>query len=183
MKLAQHSRIKAEGIGIWLVLLAVLGGGVWFLYSSRNEGDKNARVFANEVAQRIAVNFDEKYLNHRLNPKSQAMYLPSWRLRFFNYLRDFGPMAKSIETKGDVYFTSYFFEPRGRFRSQLTYPTITAVLETVVSRGMNAWQIDEINLIWEPPPAPSPTPSPVMSPSPTPTPTPEPKPRRKKGRG
>ena len=179
MRLAPNSRIKAEGLAIWLIVLAVIGGGVWFLYSSRNEAEKNARVFAREVAQKIAVNYDDKYLNTRLSPRAHTAYLPSWRDRLIKRLREFGPLAKPIETNGNVYFTSYFFEPRGRFEAKLTYPTMTASIELIVTRGMTQWQVDEINLVWNPPPAPTPTPSPVMTPSPTPSPTPE-KRRRKR---
>lgn len=184
MRLARNSQIRAEGgIALWVIILALLGGAVWFLYSSRADAEKNARVFAREVAQKVAANYDEKYLHVRLSPKAQVTYLQSFRERLIQRLRDFGPMSQPIETKGKVYFSSYFFEPTGQFQAHLTYPTTTAVLELTISRGMTVWQIDEINLIWTPPPAPTPTPSPVMTPSPTPSPTPEQKPRRRKGRG
>jgi hypothetical protein len=95
------------------------------------------------------------------------------------YLRGFGPLAKPPETKGDITFTSHFYDPRGSFRSDLTYANTTAYVELTVSKGIR-WQIDEINLVWNPPPAPTPTPSPVMAASPTPTPAPTPLPKRKK---
>ena len=180
MRLAQHSRIKAEGLGIWLIVLAILGGGVWFLYSSRAENERNARAFASEVTRKVAVNYDDKFLEQRLSLQSRPMYSLMWRNRMFQYLREFGPLAKPLETKGDVLFTSQFFNPRGTFRTELTYPTLTASLDVTVSKGMTNWQIDEINLVWNPPPPPTPTPSPAMTPSPTPSPTPVQKPRRKK---
>jgi hypothetical protein len=180
VRLAPHSRIKGEGIAIWLILLAILGGGIWFLYSSRTEGQKDARAFASEVAQKVVVNYDEKYLDLRLSQKARSAYTPSWRARMVRYLRELGPLSRPIETTGTVYFTSQFFEPRGTFRSELTYPTTTASLELTVSKGMTSWQIDDINLIWSPPPAPTPTPSPVVTPRPTPSPTPAQKPKRKR---
>ena len=178
MRLARHSRIKAEGLGIWLVLLAILGGGVWFLYSSRADNEKNARAFASEVTRKVAVDYDEKFLEHRLGLHARPNYSLMWRIRMFQYLREFGPLAKPLETKGDVLFTSQFFNPRGTFRTALVYPTLTASLDVTVSKGMTNWQIDEINLVWNPPPPPTPTPSPVITPSPTPSPVQ--KPRRKK---
>ena len=181
MKLARHSRIKAEGLGIWIIILAILGGAVWFVYSSRSEGQKNGRAFADEVIQKVAVEYDEKYLEQRLSPAARTQYLPYWRSRLMQYLRDFGPLAKPPETKGDVTFTSHFYDPRGSFRSDLTYANTTAYLELTVSKETR-WQVDEINLVWNPPPAPTPTPSPVMAASPTPTPTPVPPARRKKKR-
>ena len=182
MKLAQHSRIKAEGLGIWIILLAILGGAVWFVYSSRTDGQKNGRAFADQVIQKVAVEYDEKYLDLHLSPPARAQYLPMWRTRMMQYLKGFGPLAKPPDTKGEVHFTSHFYDPRGFFRSDLTYASTTAYLELTVSKGIR-WQVDEINLVWNPPPSPPPAPSPVMAPSPTPTPTPQPqqKPRRKKG--
>ena len=179
MRLAQHSRVKAEGIAIWLIVLAIIAGAIWFLFASRADGQKNARAFASEVTQRVVVNYDEKFIELRLNPKMRAKYSPVWRGRMMEYLRGFGTLSKPIETKGDVTFISHFFEPRGSFRSELVYPTMTATLELSVSKGLSNWQIDDINLVWNPPPAPSPTPSPVMTPSPTPSPAAE-KARRKK---
>ena len=177
MRLAQHSRIKAEGLAIWVILLAILGGGVWFLFSSRVEGQKNARAFADEGIHKVVVDYDEKYLDLRLSQSARNMYSLMFRTRMMRYLRDFGQLSKPIETKGDVYFTSHFFDPRGTFQAQLTYPTMTATFDVTVSKGMTAWQIDEMNLVWNPPAAPSPTPGAAV----TPTPTPAQKPRRKKG--
>ena len=179
MKLAQHSRIKAEGLGIWIIVLAIVGGAVWFVFSSRTEGQKNGRAFADEVIQKIVVEYDEKYLDQRLSPAARAQYLHLWRTRLIEYLKGFGPLAKPPETKGEVSFTSHFYDPRGSFRTDLTYAKQTAYLELTVSKGTR-WQIDEINLVWNPPPTPTPAPSPVMAPSPTPTPTPVPPARRKK---
>jgi hypothetical protein len=177
VKLAQHSRIKAEGLGIWIIVLAIVGGAVWFIYSSRSDGQKNGRAFANEVIQKVVVEYDEKYLDQRLSTAARAQYLPMWRTRMMQYLKGFGPLTKPPETKGDVTFTSHFYDPRGNFRSDLTYANSTAYLELNVSKGTR-WQVDEINLVWTPPPAPTPTPSPVIAASPTPTPTPTP--QRKK---
>jgi hypothetical protein len=181
VRLAQHSRIKAEGLAIWIILLAILGGAVWFLFSARVDGQKNARAFADEVIQKVVINYDEKYLDLRLSQSARNMYTPMFRTRMMRYLRDFGPLSKPIETKGDVSFTSHFFEPRGTYQAQLTYPTMTATFDVTVSKGMTSWQVDEMNLVWNPPAAPSPTPSAAVTPTPTPTPVAE-KPRRKKKR-
>ena len=183
MKLARNSKIKAEGMGLWIIVLALVAGAVWFLYSSRQDGEKNARAFANEVVQKIALNYDEKYLHVHLSPEAQTKYLQSWRDRMLQNLRSFGPVKQPIPLTGDVHFTSYFFEPHGNFRAELVYPTMTAFLELEISRGMTVWQVNDINLGWNPPPTPTPSPTPVMTASPTPSPTPTPpqKPRRKRG--
>jgi hypothetical protein len=185
MKLHRHKRIRGEGaIAIWIIVAALIGGVLWFLYSSRQDGEKNARAFANEVVQRIAVNYDEKYLHVHLSPEAQTKYLQSWRDRLMQNLKEMGPVKQPIEVKGDVHFSSGFFEPVGNFRTELNYPGKKATMELMISRGMTVWQVDEINMIW--PPAPTPTPAPISATTPTatptPTPPPAPEPKQKRNR-
>ena len=183
MRLSRTARIKGEGgIALLVIVLLLLGGIVWWLYSSRQDAEKNARIFANEVVQKVAINYDEKYLHVKLSPEAQVQYLKSWRDRLMDRLRELGVPAQPIDVQGEVAFTSYFFDPHGTFRAQLKYPTTSGQLEVGVSRGMTVWQVDTINLIWEPPPVPTPTPglAPIATPTPTPTPPPEPQPKRKR---
>ncbi len=168
MRLDRAARIEGEAIVLLLIVLAILGGGVWFLYSARQDAEKNARAFANEAVNRIVVKYDEKFLHVHLSPEAQVTYLQSWRDRLMDRLREFSVPAQPIELKGNVEFSSYFFDPRGTFRAQLNYPTTSAYLDMGVSRGMTVWQIDSINLTWNPPATPTPTPTPVVTPAPTP---------------
>lgn len=183
MRLRRNARIKGEGGGPILVILAlILCGIVWWLYSSRHEAEKNVRAFAAEATKRTAVNLDPHYLNAHLSSAAQGQYILSWRDRLFARLREFGVPEQPIDIQGDVAFRSYCFDPHGLFKAELKYPTTSARLELGISRGMTNWQIDSVDLIWIPPPAPTPGPTPMVMPSPTPTPTPEPehKPRRKR---
>jgi hypothetical protein len=182
MRLARLARTRGEGgLALLVIILLIMGGIVWWLYSSRADALKNARLFATEVAKRVAINYDEKFLHIHLSPEGQVQYLKSSRDRLLDSLRAFGVPAQPIDVQGDVVFSSYFFDPQGTFRAQLKYPTTTAQLELGISRGMTVWQVDTINLLWTPPPAPTPTPSPVVSPTPTPTPAAEQKRKRKVG--
>jgi hypothetical protein len=182
MRRSRNFHRKGEGgLAIWIILLALAAGALWFLYSSRAEAQRKAKEFAEQVVQSMAVNYDVRFLNNHLTPQAQVNYIPSWRDRMVGFLKGFGPMTKPIATKGTVTFNSLFFDPRGTFQSELTYATMTAKINVTVIRGMNNWQVDEIELVWNPPPTPTPAPTVAASPSPTPTPTPEPKQRRKKG--
>ena len=183
MKLAERARSKGEGgIAILVILLLILGGIVWWLYSSRQDAERNARIFANEVIKRVAVDYDEKYLHLNLSPEGQIQYLKSWRDRLIDGMREAGTPAQPIDVQGDVAFSSYFFDPHGLFRAKLKYPATSVELELGVSRGMTVWQIDTINAIWERPAVPTPTPgiAPLATPTPTPTPTPAPQPKQKR---
>jgi hypothetical protein len=184
MKRNATSAIKGQVIVLLVIVLAILGGGLWFLYSSRQDAEKNGRAFAALVAKRLAVNYDEKFFHVRLSAPAQITYLQSWRDRMLQQLRQLGVPSQPIEMKGDMAYTSYFFQPRGNFRAELKYPTTTAYLDMVISRGMTVWQIDEINLTWNPPPTPTPTPTPEVTATPTPPPPPaEQKPKRKRKGG
>src|SRR6267143_4872131 len=181
MRSAQNTQSRGEGaLALIIIVAALVLGALWFLFSSRNDGQKNARAFADDVVQHVAVNYDEKYLHVHLSPEGQTKYLQSFRERMLQNLRSFGQVKQPIPVKGDVVFSSYFFEPVGTFRAELVYPTMTAYLDLIITRGMTVWQVDDLNLTWNPPPTPTPSPTPAMSPSPTPSPTPEQKPKRKR---
>src|ERR1700704_6052237 len=130
MKRARTASIQGEGgIALLVIVLLLVGGIVWWLYSSRQDAEKNARIFANEVVKRVAVNYDEKYLHVKLSPEAQVQYLKSWRGRLIDHMREFGVPAQPIDVQGDVAFTSYFFDPHGMFTARLKYPTTSAQLE------------------------------------------------------
>ena len=108
--------------------------------------------FAREMVKRLAVNYDTKYLHLHLSPEAQVTYIPSWRDRLVERLREFGVPAEPIEVTGQVRFSSHFFDPHGSFQARLIYPKTSASLELEISRGMTAWQVTAINLVWNPPP-------------------------------
>lgn len=182
MRRAQAARLRGEGLVFVLIVLAILAGGAWFVFSSRREAEKNCREFAALVAQRVAVNYDEKFLHVRLGPDAQKKFLQSVRDRLITQLRQFGTPAQPIPLKGEVVFESGFFKPMGTFRATLKYPNTTAYLDLAISSGMTVWQVDDVYLTWDTPPAPAPSATPALAPTPTPTPTPEPKPKRKRRR-
>ena len=182
MRRARAARVRGEGLVLLLIILAILGGGTWYVYSSRQTAEKNCREFAALVAERVTVHYDEKFLHIRLGPDAQKRFLQSVRDRMITQLRQFGTPAQPIPLKGEVQFQSGFFRPMGTFRATLKYPNTTAYLDLTISSGMTVWQVDDIYLTWDNPPAPAPTATPALAPTPTPTPTPEPKPRLKRKR-
>ncbi len=182
MRRAPAARIRGEGLVLVLIVLAILAGGTWFVFSSRRESEKNCREFAALVAERVAVNYDEKFLHVRLGPDAQKKFLQSVRERMIAQLRQFGTPAQPIPLKGEVVFQSGFFKPMGTFRATLKYPNTTAYLDLAISSGMTVWQVDDVYLTWDTPPAPAPTATPALAPTPTPSPAPEPKPKRKRRR-
>src|SRR5204863_1833123 len=183
MRLARSARIKGEGgLAVLVIVVLLLGGIVWWLYQSRRNHEKNARIFARDVVTRLAVNYDEKYFHVNQSPEAQRTYLQSARENFLERLRQLGVPAQPIEVQGDVVFSSYFFDPRGTFKAQLKYPATTAQMDVDISRGMTVWQIDSVTLTGAPPATPTPAPMLAASPSPTPSPAPEQKTKQKRKR-
>src|SRR6266850_7589643 len=116
MRLARRARIRGEGgVALLVIVLVLLSGIIWWLYSSRQDAERNARIFAEDVAKRVTVNYDEKFLHVHLSPEAQINYLKSWRDRLIDHLRELGVPAQPIGMQGDVAFTSYFFDPHGTF--------------------------------------------------------------------
>lgn len=184
MRRAGHAHIRGEGgFGIWIIVLFIIAGIVWYVYASRDDTVKEARLFAEEVSKKVAIDFDDRYLLTHLNRENQAANLPAWRERLFRSLRSFGPMTKPMEITGDISFTSGFFDPHGTYQTALSYAALPARLDLSISKSGTGWRIDEINLLWTPP---SPTPAPAAALTPTPTPSPSPtaetKPQRRKKR-
>src|ERR1043166_3780913 len=139
MKQGHNSHRKGEGgLAIWIILLALLLGALWFLYSSRTEAERKMREFAGKVVHTMAVEYDLRFLNNNMTTQAQASYIPSFRDRMVGFLKGFGPMSKPIETTGSVHFNSLFFDPQGTFKSTLTYPTMTATMNLTVIRGMRS---------------------------------------------
>src|SRR5438270_11100030 len=96
MKFSRNCHCKGEGgFGIWIILLALLAGGLWFLYSSRAEAERKAREFAEQVVQTLAVKYDVRFLTNHMSPQAQVNHIPSLRDRNAGVLMGFCPVAES----------------------------------------------------------------------------------------
>jgi len=145
-------REKAEGLVLVIIILAILGGAVWYLYSSRRNSEKEAWNYAREVAEHIVLERDTRYVDINLSSKGQVEIPPSFRERIFAKIAQLGAPDKNIKMTGRVSFNAYFFEPRGSFRAEINFPGTPAYLDMAVSPSRGPWQIDALNLTWNPNP-------------------------------
>jgi hypothetical protein len=184
MHLRPHSPASGQVLVLALILLAMAGGGFWYLLRSKQINEAAARAFAEEAAARIIVQEDGRFLDGALSMEAKVKYPPSWRDRLITQIRGLGPRDPKIELYGEVNFTSGFFDPRGIFRVKINYAENPAFLDLVVSHPRALWQIDVINFTWTPhvEPTPAPTPEPSITPTPPPTPEPASKPKKKRRR-
>ena len=114
-------RDRAEGLVLILVILAILGGGVWYLYSSRRHTEKEAWNYAREVAEHIALHAMRVSLTSTSRAKLRLKCLPLPRADFDKAWR----IRSAVETdqhdgQCSVYFV--FLEPRGSFRAEVSFP-------------------------------------------------------------
>ena len=141
-------REGGEGIVLVLIILAILGGGCWYLFTIRRNVEKEAWDYARQVADHIVLQHDARFVDLNLSPRAQVDMPPSSRERIFTKLRELGAPDKRMALSGNVRFSSYFFEPKGYFRAQINFPGTLAKLDMAVSPSHGPWQIDSLNLIW-----------------------------------
>ena len=151
IKRAASLRERGQVLVLVIIVLALIGGGYWYLISSRRDAEKQAWTFAREVAERIALQQDARFINLNLSPKAQVAMPPSARDLLIVNLRNLGTPDRNIGLTGKVEFASYFFDPKGAFRAQLNYPSAPAYLDIAISASNGPWCIDSLNLVSSPP--------------------------------
>lgn len=146
----RRARVRGTGEGLLLVLviLAVIGGAVWYLFSTRLSTEKEAWDYAREVAEHIALQRDARFIDLNLSPQAQVEFPPSFRERILAKIAELGPPDKRINITGKVVFSSYFFEPKGTFRAQVNFAKSPVYLDMGISPSHGPWQIDALNLTW-----------------------------------
>jgi hypothetical protein len=143
-------RKQGEGLVLIIVIVAVLGGISWYLYSSRRNSEKEAWAYAREVAEHIALQRDARFIDLNLSSQAQVEIPPSFRERILTKLGELGIPDKRINLTGKVTFSSYLFEPHGSFRAEVNTPMTPVYLDMSISPSHGPWQIDALNLTWNP---------------------------------
>jgi len=148
MKLPNKLQTREAGqlIGVLVVLLAIIGIGVWLLYSYRNGMRDEGRAFGHQVIDRVAVQHDANFLATCLGPQARLDMPPPMQQELMDRLKQLGTPVGSPNVKGDVTFESQFFEPRGMFNAQLDYPAGSMRMDVSISHPVGRWQVDNLSL-------------------------------------
>lgn len=157
-----------QAIILVLIVVAIIAALVWWLILARQESEAQARDFARDAATRLAFALDRKFLDRTIAPERAPRYPPSFRDRIVDKLRGFGRPTAPPEMSGDVYFSSYFFQPSGTFRAQFRYPQMPVEIHMAISRPKGWWQIDDLNISWDQPAPPEPVPAAAAPPAQSP---------------
>ena len=143
-KLSSQNKLSGQGLVVVFILLAVVGAGLWYLYSNKTTTDREARVFAREAIKRLVVDHDLKYLSEHLGPQAKMDNPPSQQQYMIQRFTQFGVPEQPIKIDENVTWESYFFEPRGYFTAHLNYPGQGATLQIATSHPVSRWQLDNI---------------------------------------
>ncbi|MEY2544173.1 MAG: hypothetical protein QOE81_1634 [Verrucomicrobiota bacterium] len=143
-KLSSQNKLSGQGLVVVFILLAVIGAGLWYLYSNKTTTDREARVFAREAVKRLVVDHDLKYLGEHLGPQAKMDNPPSQQQYMIQRFTQFGVPEQPIKIDENVTWESYFFEPRGYFTAHLNYPGQGATLQIATSHPVSRWQLDNI---------------------------------------
>ena len=155
---------------VLLIIVLLLLGGAWFwLYSSKENSAKEGRAFANEAFQKIAVQHDGNFFISRLSPQMRmAFAAPTAQQEFMNEIVKLGAPVRPVDVQGKIEFNSQFFEPHGSFHGRIYYPARYADMDLTISHPVGRWQIDQIAFIpqAEQPGMPAPAAPPQTAPAP-----------------
>jgi hypothetical protein len=148
MKLPNKSQARKAGqaIGVVVVLVAIIGIGVWLLYSYRNGMRNEGRAFGRQVIEHVAVQHDANFLATCLGPQARLNMPAPMQQEFMDRFRQLGTPVGEPNVQGDITFESQIFEPRGMFNAQLNYPAGSVRLDVSISHPVGRWQVDNISL-------------------------------------
>src|ERR1700730_14931487 len=120
MKTNCRSNTSGTGLVILIILLALIGAGAWWLFNNKKTMDREARAFAREFVQRVAVNHDPAFFAEHLSPQTKLEFPPSRQQSVMGKLQEMGvaawtmqcdPKARGDRDNKDKMIRSYFPEP------------------------------------------------------------------------
>jgi hypothetical protein len=147
MKRNTHKQ-SGTGIIILIVLVLVIGGGLFYLTSNKQSMDKEGRAFGRDTLNRILLNYDVSAFGSNLSPEAKLQYPPSEQNALMNQLRQLGQpvqgfkIEESMSWEGTWIFK--FFEPHGSFTAHLNYPAGPATLGIEINHPVSKWQITTV---------------------------------------
>ena len=150
IKLSSRSKLSGEGLIVVVIVLALIGAGLWYLYSNKATTDREAREFARDAIKRITVDHDLKYFSDHLGPQAKMDNPPSQQQFIIQRFTQMGVPTQPIQIEESVTWESYFFEPKGYFTAHLNYPAQPVMLQLATSHPVSRWQIDNLSFAAQP---------------------------------
>src|ERR1700722_4219390 len=131
-----NSNASGEGLVILIILIAVLGGGLWWLAAHKQTMDKAGRTFGRDVIQSLVVNHDVTFLANNLSPQEKLNLPPSELKLLIDQMTQLGVPAPGFQIEETMSWEGWwvfkFFEPHGSFAVHLNYPSGPAILQVMI---------------------------------------------------
>ena len=144
MKLSSRLKLSGEGLVVVFIVLAIVAGIWWYLYSTKAATERECRVFGHDVINRLVVDHDKAVLDNELSPEMKIKFPPSAKELTMQHLAQIGVPQQPIQIDDNITFDSYFFSPHGFFTAHLNYPGQGLLLQIAISHPVAKWQIDDI---------------------------------------
>jgi hypothetical protein len=139
-----RSNTRGEGLVLVIIVLAIIGAGVWWLFNTKKTADQDARAFGRQAVQKLMVEHDFDFLANNLGPQARLDMPRSQQVVWINKFTQMGVPQQPIKIEENVTFESYFFTPRGYFTAHLFYPAAAATLQIAISHPVGKWQLDDM---------------------------------------
>jgi hypothetical protein len=140
---------RGEGLVVVIILILILGAGAWWLFSTKNTSEKEARAFGRKMIENLAVKHDIGFFANNLGPQAKLDYPLSMQQMVIGKLTELGAPTQPIKIDENITFESQFFSPRGFFTAHLNYPSGPSVMELAISHPVGKWQVDNLSITWK----------------------------------
>ncbi|MGI9114731.1 MAG: hypothetical protein DLM52_06785 [Chthoniobacterales bacterium] len=148
----KSKRAQGGSITFAIIVLLVVAGIFYFLYSMRQSGEKEGRQFAREVIERCVFRHDVNFLHTVVSPDRRLTIPPGMDEQFIDTLAKLGAPARNYDVTGELEFDNYFVTPHGTFKSILTFPDRHGTFYVNVARPSGTWFVTDYGITWERPP-------------------------------
>jgi|SRR5947209_10298834 len=151
MKLSSRFRVSGQGFVILFILLAICGGIMWYLYSTKAATQRDGIQYGHQVIDRLVNKHDQSVLDSDLAPQAKLEMPPSQRAYLVQRFTQFGMPSQPIQIDDNVSFDTSFFgliaaNPHGTFTAHLNYPGQPVTLQLAISQGATKWLIENITM-------------------------------------
>src|SRR5205814_1119765 len=119
LKIYSQSKSSGQFLVVLIIVLGLIGAGVWWLFSSKEAMAKEGRDFGKEAIERILVKHDLTFLSSRLSPAARLENPPSMQQEFMSEIEKLGTPVSPPQVQCDIQYQSQFFEPFERIHADL----------------------------------------------------------------
>lgn len=151
MKLSSRFKVSGQAFVIIFIVLAIFGGILWYLHSTKTTTERDAVRYGHEVIDRLVIKHDRSLLETELAPQAKMEMPPSQRDYVIQRFTQFGAPEQPIKIDDNVSFDTSFFgliaaNPHGFFTAHLNYPAQPVTLQIAISQGATKWLIENITM-------------------------------------